>query len=97
MPSSELAAWHSLEEEATCLNLEEKGKRSMTDDAVMKVMKKVTGADNLEALSGLADSRQANCVLKMRSAGASLRQLSRLTGISMAIARRMIADVETKS
>lgn len=41
VPGNELAAWHSLEEETACLDMEERGKRPISDDAAIKVMKKV--------------------------------------------------------
>ena len=59
-------------------------------------MKKASGADSLEAFSLLTDNKQAAFIRKMRSAGASLRQLSRLTGIGMAVIRRMLADGGSK-
>lgn len=56
----------------------------ITDEKALSVMKKASGAVHAEVFMKLPDRKQEKAMKKMRQSGASLSQISRLTGISMA-------------
>jgi len=53
-------------------------------------MKKASGAANLKAFLRLHDKRREGTLQWMRKAGASLNQIIRLTGTSMALIRKVV-------
>jgi putative transposase len=90
VPKEEIAAWHEQDDKAECLDVPERAKRTgISDEKAEQVMKRVSGAANLEAFLRLPDKRREGTLQRMRKAGASLNhQIVRLTGTSMAIVRK---------
>ena len=62
----------------------------ITDEKALSVMKKASGAVHAEVFMKLPDCKQEKAMKKMRQSGASLSQISRLTGISMARVRKIV-------
>lgn len=91
MRKEELADWHEQDESAGCLDLDERpGQKRIADDKALQVMQKASGAGNLEEFGHLGAERRAAAVRRMRKAGASLPQIVRITGISMALVRKVL-------
>ena len=91
IPREEIAAWLERDDKAKCLDVDEGAKRvRISDEKAVQVMRKASGAANLEAFLQLPDKRRANTIVRMRDAGASLRQIVRLTGVSLALVRKTV-------
>lgn len=91
IPREELADWHDHDDKASCLDLDERpGQKRIPDEKALQVMQKASGAANSEDFARLSDERRAASIRKMRKAGASLPQLVRITGISMALVRKTL-------
>lgn len=90
---SEFENWHLQCDDKACLDLNEKtAVRGITDEQALFIMNKAAGAANAEDFQKLADKRQSKTITRMRKSGASLRQISRLSGISLARVRKMLAS-----
>lgn len=91
VPRERVAAWHEVDEKAECLDVPERGlRKGISDEKALQVMRKASGAMNLEELLRLPDKRREGALQRMRKAGASLNQIVRLTGTSMALVRKAV-------
>ena len=90
VPRERAGTWHDEEDDqAECLDLDERSvRRSISDEKALQVMRKVSGATSLEEFLRLPDKRRAGALQRMRRTGASLNQIVRLTGTSIALVRR---------
>ena len=59
--------------------------RSMSNEAVVQLVKSVSGFDNLYEIKSLDRSARNKVLRKLRDAGLSIRQIERLTGIGRGI------------
>ena len=88
---SEYENWHLQSDDKACLDLDEKAAvRGITDEQALRLMNKSAGMANAEVFQKLPETKQSKAIMRMRKSGASLRQISRLSGISMARVRKMI-------
>jgi putative transposase len=88
---SEFENWHLQSDDQVCLDLNEKiAARGITDERALIIMNKVAGTANAEDFQKLPETKQSKAITRMRKSGASLRQISRLSGISMARVRKML-------
>ena len=71
-------------------HLEENGYKRMTDAEARERLCKVCGCRNVQEIGGWEKEQLEGAVLKTNEAGISIRQLSRLTGISKAVIERII-------
>ena len=91
IPKGEIPAWHEQDDKAECLDVADRTvRRGISDEKAVQVLRKVSGAANLEAFARLSDKRREITLQRMRRAGASLNQIVRLTGTSMAIVRKAV-------
>jgi len=89
---SEYEPWHVQNNDRACLDMNEKtASRGISDGQALLIMNKASGAANTEDYLKLPDSKQGKAIMRMRKSGASLRQISRLTGISLARVRKILA------
>ena len=70
-------------------HLEDLGTKRLTDREAIKILEEVTGAAVVQGIEGWEADRRDAGVRKGLDAGLSIRQLSRLTGISKAIIERI--------
>lgn len=71
-----------------CLDIEEKNFR-LSDNDARKIIKKVSGCSNVVEF-GLLELKQRDAYIKkLKNKGLSIRQISRLTGVSFAIVRKI--------
>ena len=97
VPRERAGAWHEEGDQSECLDLDERSaRRSISDGKALQVMRKASGATNLEEFLRLPDKRRAGALQRMRRAGASLNQIVRLTGTSMALVRQAVNSQKTK-
>ena len=87
----EFAAWHEQEDKVACLDLDAHPRqKSIPDEKALEVMRKASNASSLETFRDLPDMLRERTLQRMRKAGASLNQIVRLTGTSMAAVRKAV-------
>ena len=63
---------------------------AITDEQAKKVMKHRTGCENVADFQRLTPVNREKAIQKLRKEHLSLRQISRLTGISLMVVRRIV-------
>ncbi len=71
-----------------CLDVSEKVIARVTDEQARAIIKKIARCDNVSDFQNLDLVTRDKCLKKFRDKGISIRQLSRLTGISFSIVRK---------
>ena len=74
--------------EEKCLDIEDYTFRISDEDA-KKIIVKITGCQNTTELQLYSNEERSKYIKKMKSKGLSIRQISRLTGISFAVVRNI--------
>ena len=88
LPKDEFLAFHEQENDDHCMEMEEEFRP--TDDDVKRWILKITKCQNISEFQ-LLDCKKRNAYIhKLHENGASIRQISRLTGISKKIVERNI-------
>lgn len=70
-------------------HLEDSGSKRLTDREAIERLRKVCGCSEVQEIGGWTDERRDAAVIAALNSGISIRQLSRLTGISKAIIERI--------
>ena len=86
----DLIAFHALPGNEKCLDIADKPMVRLTDEQAKVVMVKATGCENASDFQRLTPIKRDKAILRLRKSGLSLRQISRLTGVSIMIIRRVI-------
>ena len=73
----------------TCLEIEDAPRKRITDQAVRMMMKKLCNCETPSAFMLLPEASQHIVLQKMLAEGASIRQISQLTGLSLWNIRKM--------
>ena len=71
-----------------CLDVEDKPKIKVTDEQAKKIIEKVSKCKNVAEFQTLDVKTRDKCLKKLRESGLSIRQISRLTGVSFNIVRK---------
>ena len=87
----ELIRFTEASNEDECLEVSENGRRHFIDDDAKKIIFDITGCSSVEDFMALSQEEQSEAVPLLLEAGLSIRQTSRLTGLSVGIVRRMSA------
>ncbi|NLO48142.1 MAG: transposase [Clostridiales bacterium] len=87
MNKEQLVKFHSESSEDTYLDITE-GPIRLTDEQATEIIRKVTKGENLSAFHVLENKMRNNIISKLKNEGLSIRQISRLTGISKGIVER---------
>lgn len=74
--------------EPNCLEVNDAVTVRVTDEQAKQLIKKYAKCDNASDFQALDTKTRDHCLKKLREKGLSIRQLSRLTGISFSIVRR---------
>lgn len=74
--------------EDKCLDIDDYVFR-MTDEDAKKIIKKITGCENTTEVQLFGQEERNKCIKKMKNKGLSIRQISRLTGISKGIVEKI--------
>lgn len=72
-----------------CLEMRDAPPRRVTDQQAKQLMKQVSGCDNPSAFQALAAGDQEKSIQRMKSAGVSVRQISRLTGATYYVIQKI--------
>ena len=71
-----------------CLDVEEKTIIKVTDEKARKIIEKYSRCKNVSEFQALDVKTRDKCLKKLRENGLSIRQISRLTGVSFNIVRK---------
>ena len=71
-----------------CLDISDKIIKRVTDEQARVLIKKLAKCDNVSDFQNLDLVTRDKCLKKLRDKGVSIRQLSRLTGISLSVVRK---------
>ena len=74
--------------EQCCMDIADKTVVRVTDEQAKKLILRISKCDSVSAFQGLDLTTREKCLKKLREAGLSIRQLSRLTGISYNVVRK---------
>ena len=74
--------------EDKCLDIDDFVFR-MSDEDAKKIIKKITGCNNTTELQLFGQEERNKCIKKMKHKGLSIRQISRLTGVSKGIVEKI--------
>lgn len=72
-----------------CLDIEEKAIIRVTDEQARKIIEKYSKCKNASEFQALDAKTRDECLRKLRESGLSIRQISRLTGVSFNIVRKI--------
>ena len=88
----ELLAFHKKLGNENCLDVADKPRIRITDEQAREAVKKLAGCDNVAEFQKLMPINSDKAILKLRDQHLSLRQISRLTGVSLMIVRRIVGE-----
>ena len=88
----ELLAFHKQLGNENCLDIADKLRIRITDEQARDAVKKISGCDNVAEFQKLTPINRDKAILKLRDQHLSLRQISRLTGVSLMIVRRIVDE-----
>lgn len=74
--------------DVSCLDVPDKVIRRVTDEQARALIEKVAKCDNASDFQSLDLIARNKCLQKLREEGVSIRQLSRLTGVSYSVVRK---------
>lgn len=89
---NDLIAFHMLSGTEQCLDITDKPMVRLTDEQAKAVMMKATGCGGTADFQKLTQINRDKAILKLRENQLSLRQISRLTGISIMVVRRIVEE-----
>ncbi len=84
------AEFHLEIKDDRCLDIDEKERVRRTDEQVNMLMFECCGCRNPIEFQSLSDSKKEDCVREIYIKGASIRQISRLTGISKGLVEKWL-------
>ncbi len=88
----DLIEFHRLSGQEKCLDIEDKPFPRLTDEQAKATMAKQTGCENVSEFQRLTPVNRDKAILRLRKSHLSLRQISRLTGVSMMIIRKILEE-----
>ncbi len=87
LTKEEFVKYHKKEETARCLEIKEIKPR-LTDEEAKRIIKEISGCENIEQFQRLTGDKQNEFIAKFRKKNISIRQISRLTGATIGIIRK---------
>ena len=85
----EFAALNQQMVDANCMDIAEKTAVRLTDEQAMVLISKISKCENVAEFQQLDTNQRNKYLKKLKEAGVSIRQLSRLTGTSFGIVRNI--------
>lgn len=84
----ELIGLHSEMVAIDCLDVSDKVFVRVTDEQAHELIRKIAKCDSVSDFQRLEPAKRDKCLKKLKEKGVSIRQLSRLTGISFSVVRK---------
>ena len=88
MQADDLAAFTAQDSDDACLEMPDSLSRRMTDEMAKELMKKASGCSSSAEIQALDPKERNKYLAHMLASGVSVRQASRLTGVSVGVVRR---------
>ena len=88
MDKKDFEAFHAASREDRCMEISESEKKRITDEQAKKLIVAVSGCQNAAAFQKLPTARRDSAIRVLLESGVSIRQASRLTGISVGMVRK---------
>lgn len=92
MGAEEFKRFHSTPGKEECLDEQESMKRHITDEQAAALMRRLTGCQNASEYQSLMTEKRDEGLSELLRHGVSIRQASRITGISFGIVRKFVAN-----
>ena len=93
MNKEDFSEFNNEQNSDSCLEISDGVRFRPTDEQVKKEIKRLTNCSNIGEVQALSDEMKSHLVFKLYSCGGSVRQISRLTGISKGVVERCIKKV----
>jgi len=91
MGPEEFKSFHSTPGKEVCLDIRESEEQHVTDEQAVALMKRLTGCENASEYQALTAEKRDKGLGELLKRGVSIRQASRITGISFGIVRKFVA------
>jgi hypothetical protein len=89
MTMDEFIGIHQEAVDASCMDVTEKAVLRVTDEQAKILIQKISKCENISDFQHLDPDQRNKYLKKLREKGLSIRQLSRLTGISFSVVRNI--------
>ena len=89
----DLIAFHKQLGKENCLDVSERLQIRITDEQAKEAVKKVSGCESVSEFQKLKTISRDKALLSLRKCNLSLRQISRLTGVSLMVIRRVVEEM----
>ena len=73
-----------------CMEIADNQRKRVTDEQAKKLMQRFSGCDIAAKFQALPMERREKALRKMLEAGVSIRQASRITGVSFGVVRKYV-------
>lgn len=84
----EFLRYHNAKNEDRCLDIPETKKLPVTDEKAERIMWEITRCKNATEFQSLPTEQRNRALERMLKSGASIRQVSRMTGVSFGVVRK---------
>ena len=85
---TEFERYHKENENDICMDIQNEVVRRITDEQVRKLLRENFDCENVSQVQQLTEEKKIHAIQYLLRTGASIRQVSRLTGISFGIVRK---------
>ena len=93
MGAEEFKEFHLTPGKEECLDIREVAKQHVTDEQAAALMKRLTGCQNASEYQSLTVEKRDEGLREMLRQGVSIRQTSRITGVSFGIVRKYVTKL----
>jgi len=90
LPQDDFLTFNNTPNSDMCLEVVSSPRRGVTDAQAQVIIQKVSRCQSMAEFQGLDEKKKARCMKKIHEKGVSIRQISRLTGISKGVVERLL-------
>lgn len=88
LSEEQFVEFHDEIETIKCMDIEDSVRIRVTDEQAKKIMKKIAGCDTVARYQELGENLKERYIKKLYEKGLSIRQISRLTGVSKGLVEK---------
>ena len=92
MDEAQFRDWNAQSVEEKCMDMSDQPRKQLTDSRAWDLIKRYSGCGNAAEFQGLEKDKRDTALRKALKGGVSIRQASRLTGISIGVIRKIQRD-----
>ena len=85
---AEFESYHRENDNDVCMDIQDEAVRRISDEQARKLVRKRFDCETLSEVQNLPEEKKIKAIQFLRGSGASIRQVSRLTGISFGLVRK---------